>query len=282
MKTSQAEKDVWGHFNPAMRDAYLVNLNGIGHRSFAGYVGRIKDHVTDKTMNVEEKGVNLLKNVKSYHRFLMTVNVKDGMAIPTEDDERRYFIIRCSDELCAGTPENKAYFTKMDALVDDPVFQRDFYDFLMDRTVESHLGKFDIEAAMTQHHRELNEHNRDPIELWLADFIARQAADAMTIFVLTDPLYLDFQTFCEGASISPILPKPSFGTQLGQKKIDGVTTDKAKAYDNAPTGQRGWRFNLTTLRVGKLGPQDDVGAQPEAQEPDYRAQAVAFFTKAYP
>eukprot|EP00966_Prymnesium_polylepis_P225222 5209406-Prymnesium_polylepis.1 len=65
--------------------------------------------------------------IDSYHRFLLTAQVKDGEAIPTEDDERRYFIARSSDELYQGAAAEHVAWAE---LIKRLTARRDFYDYL--------------------------------------------------------------------------------------------------------------------------------------------------------
>ena len=61
--------------------------------------------------------------------------------MPTIEAERRYFIMRASDELCVGAADRHAEWA---ALVDAPSAQRDFYDYLMSRPVKQQITKDDL------------------------------------------------------------------------------------------------------------------------------------------
>ena len=158
LTTTKPQKHVWGQFNIGMANAFLVVLNEVGAKGFADAEGEIKAMITDGTMMVEKKFCDQ-QEIDSYHRFILTAQVKDGESIPTTDDERRYFIARCSDELCTGHADDHAAFA---ALVKKPTAQRDFYDYLMSLPVKQQITKDDI--PVTDFHRTLNESNRDDIE----------------------------------------------------------------------------------------------------------------------
>eukprot|EP00966_Prymnesium_polylepis_P120230 2778222-Prymnesium_polylepis.1 len=144
-----------------MAAAFLVNINDANLSSLMQNKGKLKTLITDETFEWSKKFCDD-QELPSFHRFLLTAQVADGMSIPTEAAERRYFIVRCLDELCSG---HKEYFDHVWELVKDPVLVRDFYDFLMTRSIQKHIGKDDI--PITQHQRELNEANRTPIEQWV-------------------------------------------------------------------------------------------------------------------
>jgi hypothetical protein len=140
--TTEPERCVWGQFNWSMAEAFLVVLNEVGKKGFTEAANKIKSKITDGTMIVEKKHCDNV-SIASFHRFLMTAQVKDGEHIPTTEDERRYVIIRCSDELCAGRQDDHTNFAK--CVIDNPQARRDFYEFLMARNVPNRLiGKDDL------------------------------------------------------------------------------------------------------------------------------------------
>ena len=103
--TAQPEKYVWGQFNSLMANTYVVNLNEVGNFTHINNiyqgVGPLKSLISDQTITINDKGLSHV-TAPSWHRFVYTANPKDGANIPTEDAERRYVVIRCSDELCSG------------------------------------------------------------------------------------------------------------------------------------------------------------------------------------
>ena len=54
-ESTAPEKHVWGQFNMALANAYLVVLNEVGEKGFANAAGKIKALITDGTIQVEEK-----------------------------------------------------------------------------------------------------------------------------------------------------------------------------------------------------------------------------------
>ena len=224
----------------------------------------------------------------------------DARAIPTTDDERRYFIARTSDELCTG---RAAYHAKFLEIVDNRVLIRDFYDYLMAYPTSAHIGRDDI--PITKHQRELNNANRPPNEQWVYALAlpestdsSSQAADSPsqagsqagsqtpdTLWLTTDQAFERFKTFCVANNISVNVTKTSFATQLGQAKIEGVKNRKSNASDvtlalASKVGLRGWAFDLTTLRKAAKKKIEDNEHNNEANVmPDYLETAMVYFSR---
>jgi len=101
--TAEPETYVWGKFNSIMASAYYVNLNEVGNFTHVGNVnkgvGPLKALIKGKEMTINDKGLSHVKT-QSLAKYVYTANPKDGVNIPTEDSERRYVVIRCSDQLC--------------------------------------------------------------------------------------------------------------------------------------------------------------------------------------
>jgi len=228
---------------------------------------------------------------------MMTAQPKDGRSIPTEDAERRYFIARCSDELCVGHLAHHAEFARV---IETPQALIDFYEFLMARNVPKRpLCKEDV--PVTTHQRELNAANRDPIEQFVAA-IAREPPEVVlmrTTLTLTrteykvpikdgvlkataDEVYLGYQKFCADVHITGMLARDQFFTQLGHLQISGVSKDKNAAWSpHYKKNQRHWHFDLAAVcekygDVAMADDTDDAGAE-AVERPDPAADACAFF-----
>jgi hypothetical protein len=104
LETKDPSRDVWGQFNGAMTDAFLVNLNEMEMTDTKQAEGKIKALITDSQMTINLKGVNQFQ-IESCHHFIVTTNKENG-GMTTKKDDRRKLIIRSSDELIG----NKKYF----------------------------------------------------------------------------------------------------------------------------------------------------------------------------
>jgi hypothetical protein len=221
--------------------------------------------------------------IDSYHRWMLTAQVKDGRYIPTEDAERRYYVGRCSDELCVGHRADHAEFARV---IETPQALIDFHGFLMARDVPKRpLGKEDI--PVTTHQRELNAANRDPIEQFVAA-VAREEMELMrtngdgsvpiisgVLKATNDEVYQGYKEFCAESRIF-VLEKQQFFTQLGHLKISGVSKDKNAAWSqHYQKNQRHWQFDLAAVRekYGDTLMADDDTDEPERPDPAGDARA---------
>jgi len=269
--TAEPEKYVWGMFNSIMASAYYVNLNEVGNffthiGNINKGVGQLKTLIKQKEMTINDKGVPHVKS-QSLAKYAYTANPRDGANIPTEDAERRYVVIRCSDELCSGTFEGapvKEYFIKLGGLVVKLALLRDFYDYLMARPVSKTFHKDDMPVSNLQ--MQLNAANRDSIDQWLSSL---KWDEGQTTKKLTNnAVWASFKDFCESESIPLRLREQQFKNQLGTRPF--VT-----AYHE---------HNGRGKLIDREGLERALPPAPEEQgshdpEPDFKAIATDFFNQ---
>jgi hypothetical protein len=161
LETAAPERDVWGNFNSLMASAYFVVLSEVDKRNGVGADGRIKALITDKKMPINAKGKDQY-DINSYHRFITNTNNADPNK--THKGDRRWVIIRCSDEKKGDTE----YFTRLAERINRPETMRDIYWFL---TTKIDLSKWDYrQLPRTEYHEILIEGNRPPLECFLEHF----------------------------------------------------------------------------------------------------------------
>ena len=157
LETSQPENQVWGKFNHLMGDAYIVIINEFGKGNAKDAEGRIKNIITDETMNIKGEG-DKPYSIESVHRFIGGTNNEDP--IKSKKGDRRNWIIRCSDELKG----NMTHFVELNAIIDCDDCMRTFYDYLM--TIEC----ADIRLSptpLTEYQKIIQDSNVDIIELYI-------------------------------------------------------------------------------------------------------------------
>ena len=140
----------------------------------------------------------------------------------------------------------------------------------MSRNVAQVIDKAAIDAAMTEHQRELNAANRDALDTFVSSLAhgvapAGQDGDVTDedgkLFLSNDDL---FERFCawtssEGASS---LGKQHLLTRLGQKYKDDPSVEKCRPWVPAAGKEvRGWKFHLEALREA-----EDEPDEPEERE----------------
>ena len=268
--TAEPEKYVWGNFNSIMKNAYLVNLNEVGNFSHIGHihkgVGQLKAMIKGKEITINEKGLSHVKS-QSLAKYVYTANPKDGANIPTEDSERRYVIMGCSDELCSGTFDGapvKNYFNKLGELVEQPDLVRDSYDYFKMRSVPKTFHKDDMPVSNIQ--KQLNAGNRDSIDQWFSSFKWRSGETAKEL--TNKDLWENYKHWCESESI-PLMREQQFKVQLNARPF--VTSYR----QNGSTRSK---------KIDREGLERALPPAPEEQnsqdpEPDFKAIATNFFSE---
>ena len=270
LTTSDPGTCVWGTFNSLMASVYYVNLNEVGEFSYIGPsginkgVGALKTLIKGKEITINDKGLSLVK-MQSLAKYVYTANPKDGVNIPTEDTERRYVVIRCSDELCEGTFENapvKDYFETLGMLVQKPTLLRDFYDYLVARPVSKMFHKDDMPISNLQ--KQLNAANRDSIDQWLSSL---EWDEGQTTKKLSNAaVWAGYQAYCTNESIPLRLGEQQFKNQLSARPF--VTTSRDRKERGKVVDHEGLKRALPPA------PEEQSSQDPE---PDFKAIARAFF-----
>jgi hypothetical protein len=134
-ETTDPQQYVFGQFNSAMKDCFLVNLSEVGGKDVYEAYNKFKALVTDPELWINGKGKEHVK-ITSYHHWITTTNNEDPL--PTDDDDRRAALIRCSDEKVGDT----AYFDQMHALLKQLVTLLTFWRYLKARKVKPLLTKY--------------------------------------------------------------------------------------------------------------------------------------------
>jgi hypothetical protein len=221
-ETANPNRDVWGQFNTAMADCYLVNLNEIGKKDTADFLGLIKALIVDNELTINTKGVPAYK-IQSYHHWIMTTNVEDPM--PSTKDDRRFWIIRSSDKLCG----NKEYFDECYALLNDPNVIRTMFDYFMGLPdiQDFHL----IPKPTTEYQKNIQEANVSICEQWLEHFTSENF-DKDEIELFGKDAFNLFETWRKEQNIKFEINAIKLGMKLSNLKINGIQkgkhTDKGK------------------------------------------------------
>ena len=221
--TSKPDKDVWGDNNGRMKDAFYVRITETDKKKFAGYVGEMRTIVTDSTIRVRSLYCTAT-NVKSYSRFFLDTNYVD--AIPDEHGERRFFIVKCSEEKIG----DREYFAKMQEFIADDHVIRAFYDFLKERKIKSmYLGK---DIPIGEYQKELKDARRSvtdqflewlvldqPIQVGLESGVAVDAPTEITLEI--DEVMKKFKDWQQTGSEFE-RSKSSITRELALTGIDGI------------------------------------------------------------
>jgi len=217
-QTTQPSRDVWGEFNGLMSDAFLVNLDELSKKETLESEGRIKGLITEPTIKINIKGVTQFP-IQSFHRFIITTNSEEP--ISTSKDDRRKFIVRCSDELIG----NKDYFNEFYEKISDINFLKTCYEYFKSIPEMDKFGS--IAIPVTEYHNELKEMSENLIERWVKDF-TQENYDKTDVELQSKSIY---ETFMEWIGINGITYSCNaiqFGVRLQRLKIKGIETKHTK------------------------------------------------------
>ena len=214
-ETSSPSRDVWGHFNELMMDAFLVNLNELEFSETQSAEGKIKALITDTQMTINPKGTKAIK-INSYHHFIVTTN-KDN-AVNSKKGDRRKLIARSSDELKG----NSTYFNKMHKMLEDNIVIRTCYDYFKNHDI----SEFD-ETVMptTEFQDDLKELAVTAPEQWLKDFTIEKRDEHM-VELLGSEIYTRFIMWCDTNNMKFDTNPLKLGIKLKNLKIDGIEKGK--------------------------------------------------------
>lgn len=162
-ETTHPERDVWGNFNSIMADSYLVNLNELSKQSTKDSMGIIKGLITDSAMTINTKGVPQYK-ITSFHRWIITTNNEDP--IPTKKDDRRFWIIRSSDELIG----NKEYFNDMNEMLQNEDNIKTLFEYF--NTLKGADTFQKLKPPTTEYQQNIQDANMSIPERWLKDYVS--------------------------------------------------------------------------------------------------------------
>ena len=251
--TSEPSRDVWGHFNSLMKDAFLVNLNEISRKEFVGAEGRIKQLITEPIFTFHDKGKSAI-NLKSYHRFLGTTN--DEEAVPSHEGDRRSVIIRSSDEIIInGSDTAEVKKTKQDyfdqlygMLEDDDAIMSVYNELKQIKNIPSMISKTIM--PLTNFQSEMQALNRDSVELFLEHLAMNEDTD----FTWScNCIWNQYQAFCnEHGHKYDYLNSTKFGSRLGRKKIYGIS-------DSFPKKEGGKVIKHRSFDIKKLREHFKIG-----------------------
>jgi uncharacterized protein YihD (DUF1040 family) len=211
-ETATPDRDVWGSFNGRMADSYLVILNELSKKQTLQAEGVIKALITDPTLTVNNKGVNQIE-ITSYHRFLITTNKQDP--ITTKKGDRRYLIIRSSDE----RKGNIEYFRKFREFAGNDDVLRTCYEYF---TNLPDLDKFGLlPRPLTEYQEDMQEANQDPVLKWFEEYVAENKNKKVINILSTDLLQM-FECWKVVNHTTYEINNTSFGIRIKRFKFKGV------------------------------------------------------------
>ena len=167
------EKDVWGDFNPMMRNAFLVHLSEFGRRNTQEYTGKIKSISTTGTILINDKHKTPF-TIDSFHRFIGASNYNEP--IPIEADNRRYMLIMTSPEhINKNKDDKKKYFDYGWGLLKDMNAMKSIFQHIMSFEPPIDLNYHMVEDS--DYMKYIKQISKLPEEVWLDQFIKLEGVE---------------------------------------------------------------------------------------------------------
>ncbi len=216
LETSQPDRDVWGDFNPAMCEAYFVNIEELDFLQQKGNEGKFKSMTTQLTMPIHKKGKDLFQ-ITSYHRYMGSTNC-ETLPMKTSPDDRRNLIIKCSDDK-RGDSE---YFNILKTKINSKNLQKTFYDFLMKRpNIELFRSK---PFPKTQYQEDLKDSQEDPLFGFLREYVVMNHEDLLKNQVIkSSTLYQGFLSYIKKEGLKWEITHKSFGMKMINLNFTGFS-----------------------------------------------------------
>lgn len=222
LSTSDPSRDVWGQFNVAMQDAYLVDIEELERKDTKDAAGRIKALITEPTLVINKKGVQAY-SVNSYHKIL--INSNEANPIQTSEDDRRKFIVRCSKELI----KNREYWNNIRKYLTDKDALKSCYQYF--KTLpDVPLCMLNVPIPCTEYHEEVKIAQQHPLQQFIDQYVIGLLRDGNTGYFRTTAEVLSsaYNAWCAQKNYVPYDNTPvKLGLKLTSLDIDGV--DKVKS-----------------------------------------------------
>lgn len=231
LKTSSCD-NVFG-FNGLMASAFLVNLDELEPKELKIVEGKMKEGITEATLVINQKGQPQY-TINSYHRYITTTNKEELVLLymPTSKDDRRKFIIRCSDELIADPEkpdyeERKKYFETFYELLDDVNSVKTFYEHL--KSIKD-MDKFNkLKLPTTKFHKQVKENKEDEYDMdtWVRALLADEEKTNSCYFLPKITKKEDlFNHYVATTGNKKRISSQEFICKFAKMKINGYENDK--------------------------------------------------------
>lgn len=219
-ETTNPEEEVFGKFNGAMKDAFLVVFNEVNKSNFFNKNDSKKALITDDNININIKGVPQF-NMKSYHRFISFSNNPD----PANKNKRRDVFFRSSDDKI----DDEQYFIEGFSYAKDMRCCKYIYEHFMKLPTKVKINKTDL--PKTEYDELLKEEQKAPVLQFLEEFVFindEVEGEENKLFYTSNELYSLFRDFCSRNYINSNISKIAFGMKISFYKFKGMSKQVKK------------------------------------------------------
>lgn len=231
LKTSSCD-NVFG-YNGLMASSFLVNLDELEPKELKIVEGKMKEGITEATLVINEKQKPQF-TINSFHRYIMTTNKEELVLthMPTSKDDRRKFIIRCSDELIADPDkpdyeDKKTYFDNFYAMLDDVSSVKTFYEYL--KSIPN-MEKFNkLKLPNTDFHKQVKNNIKDEYDLdtWVRSLLDDDNQNTNTCYFLPNRTKAQdlFNHYVHTTGNKKKISQQEFICKFAKMKINGYDND---------------------------------------------------------
>ncbi len=154
--------DLLGTFNGLVADAFLISVNELSKSQIGKEGGKLKEMITDRKISINAK-YQAHRLMNSFHRLIGFTN--KGNPIHIEDETRRLYVVRCSDELCFNTAYFNAFYAKMGG--NDAIAS--VFNYFM--SIPDIQRFYDMKLPASAYQQELTIMNRALSHQWLEAYV---------------------------------------------------------------------------------------------------------------
>lgn len=213
-QTSKPENDLLGRFANGALNRVLVQVDEV--KSLHDYSDRLKDLITNPTLNYEKKGKDTIV-VANLTNLVLTSNNANALTVTADD--RRYVLFHCSP-IYKGDP---TYFEELGSHLDRPEVARAFYQHCLKRNLASYPKSFQFGRPITDYYRDAQKNSIPVLSRFLSSLINGSCPET----IMSRQFYLRYQTYHTEGSYKFLLSQSSFGREL--KKVDGLDKRRTTA-----------------------------------------------------
>ena len=213
-ETTNPQRDVFGNFNPLMKDSVLVVFNEANKSNFYNANDMKKALITDKTIIINDKNKSGIE-VNSNHRFITFTNNAD----PSSKNKRRDLFIRCSDDKIG----NKEYFNEGFKYADNKNVCLYIYEYLMINKVNRTITQFDIPKS--EYDEAITAEQRNIVLLFLEDLCSEymDIDNTYTEDKDNNDMYKDFLRFKNSIHSNYDMTPIAFHMKISFYKFKSIT-----------------------------------------------------------
>jgi len=211
IQTSNPKRDITGSFCNLLMNAFLIYFDEVKASDIED--GPIKNLITEVRQVLSIKGSNS-SCIDCYCRVIGSSQYD----INTTKDDRRKFIVRCSDELIG----NKEYFIKFNELLADINVIRTVYDYF--KSIPN-LDKFhQLKLPCTEYQNNLKQITINPVEQCIMNLVQDTTIQNINniITMSSDELFNYYNAFITSQKIEYNLSNVKFQVRLKNLNINGI------------------------------------------------------------